>query len=185
MSITLDVLKVDITTLDVDAIVNAANKTLLGGGGVDGAIHKAAGPQLLEETKTLGGAETGEAKITKGYNLPAQHIIHTVGPVYQDGQQDEAELLADCYRNSLKLAEKYKVKTIAFPAISTGIYGYPLEEATTIAINTINQELSKLCSIQQIIFAVFDDHTLITYEQVLQTTSRGDEDRNSDAHDRN
>lgn len=172
MSIKQSVQQVDITTLNVDAIVNAANKTLLGGGGVDGAIHRAAGPKLLEETKTLGRAETGEAKITKGYNLPAKYVIHTVGPVYQDGKHSEADLLAACYRNSLALAEEYKLTSIAFPAISTGIYGYPLEAATKIALNTINQELPKLHSLKEIIFAVFDQETLSVYEKTLQTVKK-------------
>lgn len=176
MSVKQTVQQVDITTLNVDAIVNAANKTLLGGGGVDGAIHKAAGPQLLEETKTLGGAETGEAKITKGYDLPAKYVIHTVGPVYQDGQQEEADLLAACYRNSLALAEEYKLKSIAFPAISTGIYGYPLEAATKIALRTINQELSNLHSLEEIIFALFDEETLSVYKETLQEMESGAKD---------
>jgi len=130
----------DITTLDCECIVNAANKSLLGGGGVDGAIHRAAGPGLLKECRMLGGCETGKAKITRGYNLPAKWVIHTVGPVYS-GRPKDAELLADCYENSLNLAKEQGIHSIAFPAISTGVYGYPLEEATTVAMNTVKKWL--------------------------------------------
>lgn len=139
----ITILQGDITKLAVDVIVNAANKSLLGGGGVDGAIHKAAGPKLLEECKTLGGANTGEAKITHGYELPARWVIHTVGPVYRDGKHGEPELLKHCYENSLCIARSYGLKSIAFPSISTGAYRYPIEEASTIALQTIHNWLKE------------------------------------------
>jgi O-acetyl-ADP-ribose deacetylase (regulator of RNase III) len=158
----------DITTLKVDAIVNAANESLLGGGGVDGAIHKAAGPELLEATKKLDGAETGEAKITKGFKLPAEYIIHTVGPVYHDGQEDEAERLAACYEHSLKLADEYKLETIAFPSISTGVYNYPLEEAAEIAVATVTKILNQTDSVKEVIFVVFDVDNQRMYEKMFE-----------------
>lgn len=158
----------DITTLTVDVIVNAANKSLLGGGGVDGAIHQAAGPHLLEATKKLGGAETGEAKLTKGFDLPAKFIIHTVGPIYKDGESDEAQLLQNCYKNSLKLADDYQLKTIAFSAISTGVYGYPVDEATEIAVSTVKNLLPEMKNIKEVIFVVFDDLMKETYEKSFE-----------------
>ncbi len=150
----MKVVQGDITQLDVDAIVNAANKTLLGGGGVDGAVHRAAGPQLLEECKTIGGCPTGEARITKGYNLKARHVIHTVGPVYK-GDPADAEKLAACYRNSMELAVENGVRAIAFPAISCGVYGYPIKDACKIAVDTVSERLSRTPSIEKVVFALF------------------------------
>lgn len=157
----------DITLLKVDAIVNAANKTLLGGGGVDGAIHRAAGPQLLEECKSLNGCKTGEAKITKGYELAAKYVIHTVGPVYFSNEPNKAELLANCYRNSLNLAVRYKLKTIAFPAISTGVYSYPIREASEIAIREVSRFLLRHAEIKKVLFCCFDQQTLDIYKSLL------------------
>ena len=156
----------DITKLDVDAIVNAANTSLLGGGGVDGAIHRAAGPELLAECKTLGGCPTGEARITKGYNLPAKHVIHTVGPVYK-GRPEDAELLTRCYRNSLNLVEKFDLFSIAFPAISCGVYGYPIDEAVKIAVKTTIDKLEQTDTIQKVIFALFSEADAQTYRTYI------------------
>jgi len=163
----IELYKGDITKLEVDSIVNAANTTLLGGGGVDGAIHMAAGPELLEECRTLKGCPTGEAKITKGYNLPAKFIIHTVGSVWNGGNHNEDELLANCYRSSLKLAVENGIKTIAFPAISTGVYRFPLERALKIAINEVSDFLEEDKSIEKVIFVAFDERTYQTYKKIL------------------
>ena len=151
----LEIIEGDITKLEVDAIVNAANKTLLGGGGVDGAIHRAAGPELLSETRALGGCEVGEAKITGGYNLPAGYVIHTVGPVWHGGSGGEEELLADCYRNSLALAVQNGVKTIAFPSISTGVYCFPTSRASRIAVAEIRDFLEREPSVEKVTCCCF------------------------------
>lgn len=158
----------DITTVKVDAIVNAANNSLLGGGGVDGAIHRAAGPELLEECRMLGGCKTGEAKITKGYNLPARFVIHTVGPVWQGGDYNEDDLLASCYRNSLRLAVDNGIKTIAFPSISTGAYRFPVKRAARIAILEITNFLEKDGSLDRVFIVCFDERTLEAYEGALK-----------------
>ncbi|CAB3393459.1 O-acetyl-ADP-ribose deacetylase [Kyrpidia spormannii] len=155
----------DITKLAVDAIVNAANSSLLGGGGVDGAIHRAAGPELLEECRTLKGCPTGQAKITKGYRLPAAHVIHTVGPIWQGGSAGEAELLRSCYVNSLSLADAHGLKSIAFPAISTGVYGYPKEEAATIAISTVAEHLPGKSSVKEVVFVLYSEADYRLYER--------------------
>jgi O-acetyl-ADP-ribose deacetylase (regulator of RNase III) len=163
----MQVTQVDITKLAVDAIVNAANETLLGGGGVDGAIHRAAGPELLAECRTLGGCATGQAKLTKGYRLPAKYVIHAVGPRYRDGKHGEPELLASCYRTSLALAARHGIASIAFPAISCGIYGYPIPQAAHIAVQTTAERLQAGPSIS-VTFACFGDDVLRAYEAALR-----------------
>ena len=164
----IEIQKGDITKVKVDAIVNAANTSLLGGGGVDGAIHRAAGPELLEFNRKLGGCPTGEAKISPGFNLPAKYIIHTVGPVWNGGKNNEDKLLANCYKNSLKLAVENGVKTIAFPAISTGVYRFPLERATKIAVTEVKKFLEKNESIEKVIFVCFDEETYHVYNKILK-----------------
>ena len=163
----IDILRGDITKLDVEAIVNAANSTLLGGGGVDGAIHRASGPKLLAECRTLGGCAPGEAKVTRGYNLPARYVIHTVGPVWTGGSRGEAETLADCYRNSLRVAVETKIKTIAFPAISCGAYRYPVEKAAQIALETTRGFLETEDQIDKVVFVVATDDLCAIYRRLL------------------
>lgn len=164
---TIQAIHADITTLRVDAIVNAANESLLGGGGVDGAIHQAAGPQLLKTCKTLGGCRPGEAVLMPGFELPVRYVIATVGPVWQGGDQGESSILASCYRNCLLIAEKEKISSIAFPAISTGVYGYPIEKATEIAINTVSEAVQGTAVIGEVIFCCFSKSDLGHYRSVL------------------
>jgi O-acetyl-ADP-ribose deacetylase (regulator of RNase III) len=160
--------KGDITKLNVDAIVNAANTSLLGGGGVDGAIHRAAGHELLEYNQRLGGCTTGEAKISPGFKLPAKYIIHTVGPVWNGGKNNEDKLLANCYKNSLRLAAENNIKTIAFPSVSTGVYRFPVERASKIAVKEIKDFLEKDSPIEKVIFVCFDDRTYEIYNEILK-----------------
>ena len=169
MTARLEAIQGDITKQKLDAVVNAANTTLLGGGGVDGAIHRAAGPELLAACRTLGGCPTGEARITKGYGLPAQWVIHTAGPVWHGGTGGEAGLLADCYRNSLALAIDNGIRSIAFPAISTGVYRFPIDRAAAIALEETRKFLARRGDIEQVVFVCFDDANFSAYRQGLQT----------------
>jgi O-acetyl-ADP-ribose deacetylase (regulator of RNase III) len=168
MATLIRAIKADITTLAVDAVVNAANTTLLGGGGVDGAIHHAAGPELLEECRRVGGCPTGEARITRGHRLPARWIIHTVGPVWKGGDRGEAALLASCYESSLRVAAENNLRSIAFPAISTGAYAYPLKLATTIAISSVRRMTSQGDSFDEVVFCCYSGEDLAIYKRILR-----------------
>lgn len=167
MPVTLRAIQANIVTLDVEAIVNAANSSLLGGGGVDGAIHRAAGPDLLEECRGLGGCQTGDAKYTRGYRLPARFVIHTVGPVWQDGAHGEPELLESCYRRSVAIAAELLIRSVAFPSISTGVYGYPIELAAPVAVRAVAEALPTAPRLEDVVFCCFSRHDLEVYQSVL------------------
>ena len=173
MSTSMQAIHADITTLAVDAIVNAANSSLLGGGGVDGAIHRAAGPALLQACRLLHGCKTGQAKITPGFALPTRHVIHTVGPVWHGGSQSEAQALASCYRESLALAVQHELRSIAFPCISTGVYGYPATAAAQVAVSTVHAALQDLTMPLEVIFCCFSPDALRIYQELLGPLTRG------------